>query len=149
MHMLLNRAEVIPNLHVSDIMRPGVVKIRPDTSARQAAAQLAYYDLTRAPVVGRDGRLAGVVSVHDILHLRTRKAEADDGAIEGILDDYRVDEIMLPVLFSVEPTTSLADLAYLFERTGTDSVPVVEGGQLLGMVRTVDLLRALIASAPA
>jgi CBS domain-containing protein len=155
MHMLINRANATSKLHVSDIMRPGVVKVRPDATARQGAAVLAYYGPTSAPVVERSGRLVGVISVNDILHLRTRGMEAEGAApVTGdastsVLDDYRVSEIMLPVLFSIEPTASLAVLAELLDRTGTDRVPVAGNGLLLGMVSSVDLLQALAAPASA
>jgi CBS domain-containing protein len=157
MHMLMNRANATSKLHVSDIMRQGAIRVRPDATARQGAAVLAYYGLTSAPVVERTGRLVGVVSVNDILHLRTREMEAgaegpdpmDQAASASLLDDYRVSEIMLPVLFSIEPTASLAELAELLDRTGTDRVPVVGNGLLLGMVGSVDLLQTLAAPASA
>lgn len=155
MHMLMNRADATSKLHVSDIMQPGVVKVRPDATARQGAAVLAYYGLTTAPVVERTGRLVGVISVNDILPLRARGMETQGNALAAgdaygsILDEYRVDEIMLPVLFSIDPMASLAELAELLDRSGTDRVPVVGNGQLLGMVGSVDLLQSLAAHTPA
>jgi CBS domain-containing protein len=151
MQQLLDRIAVEPEVSVGNIMRPVGARIRPDATARQAAAILAYYDTTNLPVVERgDGRVVGVLSASDILHLRTHEErDTGDGAEQpvrslpdAILDTVRVREIMLPVLFSVEPTASLCELADLIERTGTDRVLVVADGRLCGVVTTTDLLRA-------
>jgi CBS domain-containing protein len=154
MEMLLDRADVTADVLVGDIMSTTVVKVMPQATARQAAAVLAYYGLTSIPVVERRGRVVGVLSASDILHLRAREQpggrDSEPGepkpkpcSADSILDCYTVREIMLPVVFSVAPTASIAELAHLVERTGTDRVLVVAGGQLAGIVTTTDLIRAL------
>jgi CBS domain-containing protein len=133
-------------------MTPCVIRVAPDATARQGAAKLAYYGLTSVPVVEPSGRVVGVLSASDVLHLRVRPTPANgDGGNgqdaprfgESTLDTTRVREIMLPVLFSIAPTASLAELAHLVEETGAERVVVSENGQLAGLVTTTDLLRAL------
>jgi CBS domain-containing protein len=152
MQMLLDRAEATTGLLVRDIMCSSVIRITPDASARQCAALLAYYGLTSVPVVERMGRVVGIVAASDILHLRMRETPERSGSEAGeptprfetdTLDSYTVGEIMLPVLFSIAPSASLADLARLFEQTGAERVVVAEDERLAGIVTTTDLLCAL------
>jgi CBS-domain-containing membrane protein len=157
MPMLLDRAEVTSDVMVRDIMCPSVVRIRADATARQGAAALAYYGLTSLPVADRAGRVLGILSAGDILHLRLREPQPGDGASAtpdprfdtNSLDETPVHSIMLPVLFRIESTASLAELAHLFETTGADRVVVEAEGWLAGIVTTTDLLRALVGAAAA
>jgi CBS domain-containing protein len=151
MQMLIDRVAARPGLFVADIMCLPAARIRPDATARQGAALLAYYGVTTVPVVERMGRVVGVLAAGDILHLRARETPGTTGPgtaageclPDAILDGYRVEEIMLPVLFSVSPDASVAEVAELMERTGTDRVIVADDGVLRGTVTTTDLLRAL------
>jgi len=143
MQTMLRRAPTGQNAPVSDVMGPATVRIAPDATARQAAARLAYYDLTSLPVVDRRGRLIGVLAASDVLRLRHVHGggPAGSSSVPSPLDSHRVDQIMLPDLFGVGPDTPLSEVADLVERSGIDRVFVTEDGVLRGMVTTADLVR--------
>lgn len=74
MSSMLERAGVASDLRVRDIMQQHVIKIVPDASVRQLITLLAYYGINNVPVVERTGRVAGVVSAADVLHLAAEES---------------------------------------------------------------------------
>jgi len=56
--------------------------------------------------------------------------------------DYRVEDVMSRAV-TVRPDTTLAEVETLLEKNGFNSLPVVDAGErLLGVVTSLDLLRA-------
>lgn len=62
---------------------------------------------------------------------------------EGPLDRLTVSDIMTPVSFSVRPEASVVELAEFLVRGRIHRAVVLEDGRLLGIVTTMDVLRAL------
>jgi CBS domain-containing protein len=65
------------------------------------------------------------------------------GDEEGPLDRLTVSDIMTPVSFSVSPDASTEELAQFLVRGRIHRAVVMEDGRLLGIVTTMDVLRAL------
>lgn len=57
-------------------------------------------------------------------------------------------EIMTPTVITVAPQTSVAAVAELLLRHGISGAPVVEDGQVIGVVSEGDLIRRLAPAAP-
>lgn len=62
---------------------------------------------------------------------------------ESDFDTILVRDIMTPVSFSVRPSTTLPELCEFLVRGRIHRAVVVEDGQLLGIVTSVDVLRAI------
>ncbi len=62
---------------------------------------------------------------------------------EGPLDRLTVSDIMTPVSFSVRPEASVVELAEFLVRGRIHRAVVLDDGRLLGIVTTMDVLRAL------
>jgi CBS domain-containing protein len=65
---------------------------------------------------------------------------ADD---EGPLDRLAVSDIMTPVSFSLPPSATVRELAEFLVRGRIHRAVVLEDGRLLGIVTTMDVLRAV------
>lgn len=111
------------------VMDPRVMTFRPDTTAREALAQVRAAGgrgVQDAYVVDPEGRLEGVVSVHDL-------ALAEPSAVLGDLAQPAV---------RVQAFTPHDELVAIADEGRLTSVPVVDvGGRLLGVIRSADLLR--------
>jgi len=114
-----------------EIMSRQLVTVTPDTPLSEARHLLAEHRIRRLPVIaGR--RLVGIVSDRDIRsasasHDRTPVAQIMTRNVVTATSQMRVDEaarIMLDGRFG--------------------GLPVVDGGELTGIVTETDLLRALI-----
>lgn len=60
-----------------------------------------------------------------------------------VMSEYTVADVMTRVAHSLEPDTTLADAARYMLRFGIHRVLVAEQGELVGIVTTMDFLRAL------
>jgi len=114
-----------------EIMSRQLVTVTPDTPLSEARHLLAEHRIRRLPVIaGR--RLVGIVSDRDVRsasasHDRTPVAQIMTRNVVTATSQMRVDEaarIMLDGRFG--------------------GLPVVDGGELTGIVTETDLLRALI-----
>jgi CBS domain-containing protein len=129
-------------------MTRDVHTVGPDTSAKYAAEVLAERGFAALPVVDGDYQLVGIVAEADLLrdrlppdprlHLRRDESTADNTPpllVRGAMTaDVRV----------VEAAADVADVARLFVDERIRSVPVLEGGRLVGIVSRRDVLRALV-----
>ena len=146
-------------MRVRDIMTQPVFTVRSTDPIEGAAALLAHRRITAAPVVDGDGRLIGMVSEGDLL----RRAEAGTEQRrpwwllgltrdETLAEDYvkahtrRVEDVMIRRVVTAAPDTPLHEVATLLEKSAIKRVPIVENGELVGIVSRANLIQA-IASA--
>ncbi len=81
-------------------------------------------------LVGRNGRLAGIVSVEDVMH---RVAERENL-------DIAVDEVMHSPELTIGSEKWLSDAITMFERCKASHIAVVERGEKIGIIREDDML---------
>lgn len=126
-------------MRVRDVMTSPAITVRPDTPVRAAAALLAAHGFTAAPVVGPDGRVAGIVSEADLVRGRI---VPDGWTVEG-LPDADVAAVMTPDPLVAGPADELSALVATMLDRGVRSVPVVEDGAPVGVVSRRDVLRCV------
>jgi CBS domain-containing protein len=133
-----------------------VVTVKPSASVQQVAKILLERRISAVPVVDDDGKLIGIVSEGDLL----RRAEAgterrrpwwlamltDERALAA---DYvkahaqNVKDVMTTRVVTAAPDTPLHEIASLLEDNSIKRVPIVEHGQLLGIVSRANLVQAV------
>ena len=118
-------------MKIRDVMTPRVIRISPEESASVAARTMTHYNVGAMPVCGLDGKLCGMVTDRDIV---TRCLAA--GKQPG---ETRVEDIMTHGVVSVRPDMETSQVAALMARRQIRRLPVVEDGQLCGMVTLGDL----------
>lgn len=112
-----------------DIMTQDVVTVSPDTRLRDVAKILAEKRISGVPVVDA-GKVVGVCSEADILKAGNM--------------DRTAAEVMATDVISVEPDTSVTEIARLMSDHGIKRVPVVDSsGNLVGIVSRADIVRAM------
>jgi CBS domain-containing protein len=85
------------------------------------------------PVEDETGRLVGLVTHRGLLHLLSTRKEL--GAIT-------VKDIMVPDPFTVSPLTPTLEAIATMRERRVGCLPVIEGGQLVGIVTSYDFLEA-------
>jgi CBS domain-containing protein len=153
-----------------DLMNSRVLAVRDDWSLSALCAFLTEHQIHGAPVVDSHGRYIGAVSVTDVVEecaqgheldwvqAETAREIGDDDApgepggdeltrlsIRG--DEPAVRDLMTPTLFSVPPETPIESLAGAMIAGRVHRLFVVERGQVLGIVTSLDLLKALVPEA--
>lgn len=108
----------------------------PDTTLGEAAEEMARFGLGSLAVVEGRG-LVGIITERDLV-----RSIADGASRDELVSDHMAIE---PDVFA--PDVDVWDAAEWLIEAGYRHLPVVEDGDLLGVVSIRDLLRAVIASA--
>lgn len=120
-------------MKVKELMTTRVIRIAPEENASVAARTLTHYNVGALPVCGADGRLCGMVTDRDIV---TRCLAAGRRP-----EDTAVGDIMTKNVVTVKPEMDAGAAASLMARQQVRRLPVVEQGDLCGMVTLGDLSR--------
>jgi CBS domain-containing protein len=97
--------------------------------------------ISHVPVLSEGSKLVGVVSPADILKLPSPPPAQKRGRI-----GTRISDVMTKNIETIRPTVHLRQAAQLFISGGFHSLLVTASdGELLGIVTTSDILRALLA----
>jgi CBS-domain-containing membrane protein len=142
-----------------DVMASPVITTSPSSSVREVAKTFLERRISATPVVDTQGRLVGIVSEGDLLHRRESGTERQYSwwlraltSDEILATDYvkaratKVADIMTRNVITAAPDTPLHEIAVLLEKNAIKRVPIVENGQLVGIVSRANLVQA-VASA--
>jgi CBS domain-containing protein len=115
---------------VRDVMTPSVRVTSPSQSLAEAAEVMKDENVGSVPVVD-DGQLVGILTDRDIV-IRAVAERRDPQAV-------KVDEVASRELVTVEPQQDLDEALALMARHQVRRLPVVEDGQLVGMLAQADV----------
>ncbi len=82
---------VAPETPLKRIMTPDVFSVRVDTDQEEAARLVASYNLLAIPVVDEENKLAGVITVDDVIDVLKDEATEDLYRLAGVSGDERVE----------------------------------------------------------
>ena len=126
---LLER-HIHPVQTVSQIMSFGVHTLSPDTTVDEAAEEMVRYGFEGFPVVDARGQILGVLTRREI-----------DRAQRLRLGGMPVSHYMTKGNISVTAADSVERLQQVMTQHGIGQVPVVEDGQVVGVVTRTDLIK--------
>lgn len=172
----MNKTETaVSEMTVRDVMNTDLFTVRPNLTVGELMVQLMDRGISGAPVVDRNGSVVGVVSATDVLRLALDEEKANNGELaemeaegdgffltpEGTahypnvffpglprtrLASRPVRDIMTPVTFSVRPDTRLPELARFMLQGQIHRALVFEKRKLVGLVTTLDIVKAIAES---
>ena len=131
---------------VKDWMSTDVITITPETTLPEAHQIMTTEEIRRLPVVDRDGRLVGIVSIGDI-----RSAEPSPATslsiweMNYLLSALTIDKIMThhPKTIAVEAT--LAEAARMMLEHRVSGLPVVDDDfRVVGIITESDIFSMVV-----
>ena len=144
-----------------DVMTTSVLTVSPDTDVTEIAKMMLEHRISAVPVLSAQGKLVGIVSEGDLINRSEaetqhraswwlRMASGEDDVSREYLRTHgrRAEDVMTTEVVTITPDTPLAEIAALLEKRHIKRVPVVEGGELVGIVSRANLLRGLAAWQP-
>ncbi|TDV44112.1 CBS domain-containing protein [Actinophytocola oryzae] len=139
---------------VRTVMSTDVTTVHEDTPFKDVARALAARDVSAVPVVGRDGRVVGVVSEADLLVKQgTQELDFSRSLLRWWRDrrDIRrasattAAQLMTAPAITVTGDTTVAGAARVLTEHNVKRLPVVRGdGTLVGIVSRKDLLAVFL-----
>ena len=148
---------------VKDVMTWGAITVKPETEIRQAARLMHSNKIGALPVI-QNGRVAGIVSGHDVLKTLiqildegvlsspgdgARKTEASPSPhrIEGTT--MKVKDVMAKDPFTIDPEAPFGTATDVMRTKHLRHLPVVDGRPLIGIITDRDLRHAAFGPAVA
>jgi CBS domain-containing protein len=139
-----------------DVMVSPVITVQPTTPVVEVAKLFIERRISAAPVVDQNGSVVGLVSEGDLL----RRAETDTERRRSWLLSALVSkdtlaaeyvkahgktaaDVMTPDVIVAGPEMPLHQIATIMEKNAIRRVPIVENGQLVGIVSRSNLVQAI------
>ncbi|MFZ3058839.1 MAG: CBS domain-containing protein [Candidatus Methanoperedens sp.] len=94
------------------------------------AAKLMKKNKIASVLISKNGRLAGIVSVEDVMQCVAENANLD----------ISVEEIMHSPELTIDSDKWLTDAIAMFERSKESYIVVIEHGETIGIIRVDDIL---------
>lgn len=130
---------------VRSVMTPRPRTIASTTPIRAAIAALEADGMRHLPVVD-DGALVGIVSDRDLRAWRQAlldEAGGEETPLGRAALGAPVAKLMTHDVITIEPDAPVRDAVTTMLEHGVSALPVVEGGAVVGIVTTIDLLELL------
>jgi acetoin utilization protein AcuB len=125
---------------VRDIMQEKIVTISASDTLSTVEDIMRLGGVRHLPVV-RGGRLVGVVSERDLLRVSLSNLnESGTEERRAFLHALEIERAMSVPPIVVEPFVSVDKAALLMAENKIGCLPVVEGGELVGLITATDLL---------
>jgi len=124
------------SLRVTDYMSRRVITVSEEMDITDAVHLLVKNDISGAPVVDRHGRLTGMLTERDCLAVALNAGYFDEPG-------GHVAEYMTSPVETVTIDESLMDIAVRFRDTRYRRFPVMQDGEMVGVISRRDVLRAL------
>jgi CBS domain-containing protein len=121
---------------VGQFMSTDLFTVRPDDLVDLAASVMDWRHIRHVPVEDDQGRLVGVITHRSLLRLLSRRHPSIDGT------PILVRDIMKPNPLTVESTTPTLQALDLMRKEKVGCIPVVDDGQLVGIITSYDFLEA-------
>lgn len=159
------RAEAGKPVAAKDVMSAPVMTVPEDMTVPDLEELLTEKMITGAPVVNAEGEMIGLVSRTDVLrsesrrHRIARQSASPDGSLQGWqgkvneediaqltvdeTDDLTARDIMTPTVYTVSEETPVSEIAGEMVRGRIHRLVVTRADRPVGIVTTLDILRAL------
>ena len=134
------------NIPVSTIMSTQLIMLNTADSLEKAERLFKKHKIRHIPVIEGQNKIVGMLSLTDLLRISFADgAYEDEEDIESVVYEmFTLPQVMAKNIKSVAPKTSIKEVAELLASREFHAVPVVEDGDLVGIVTTTDLIKYLL-----
>ena len=133
-------------MNVQDYMASPVITIPSDTGVQEALVLMKEHKFRRLPILNSRGKLVGIVTERDLLHVAASPATSlSIWELNYLLAKMKVDEVMTKNVVVIRPTSSADEAARLLLKHKIGGIPVVdEKNNVIGVITESDIFRAFI-----
>ncbi|HRQ55848.1 MAG TPA: CBS and ACT domain-containing protein [Azoarcus taiwanensis] len=128
-------------MYVENIMTHDVVTVAADAEFGQLTEIMRLKKVRHVPVVDSEQRILGIVSHRDVQRAQPSMITTlDIGEIKYLLSKVKAGDIMHKNVVTCSPKTLIEEAARMMRPNKIGCLPVVDGGRLVGIITSVDLL---------
>jgi acetoin utilization protein AcuB len=133
----------VRHLTVGRIMTASPVTLGPEESLMRALEVMRLHRIRRIPIVVAD-TLVGLLAEGDLKRAQPSALSDSEEEFNKVMEETPVSRIMINQPISVTEDTPVIDAATTLRETKYGALPVLRGGQLVGIVTDTDMLGCLI-----
>lgn len=146
---------------VSDVMTTEVLTFTADQNVQDAMQQLVARNIDAGPVLDADGAVVGMLSTGDLIveearvhfptivnflgvnvTLPSKHNDLDETMAKAL--GASVGEVMTAKPITIDAAASVEDAATVLHDNDLSRLPVVDAGQLVGLIARGDIVRAIV-----
>ena len=125
-------------------MSRDVITANKDTTLPDAHKLMADNNIRRLPVMRR-GKLVGIITRGDVRGAEPSQATSlSVHELHYLLARLTIDEIMTPKPHTVRPNDYIGDAAKIMMDNNISGLPVMENGELVGIITESDIFRMVV-----
>lgn len=139
-------------MKVSELMATDVLTVGPQASLKEVARRMLEAGVSGLPVTSERGDLVGIITEADFV---AGEADRRAGKRAGLLRFFTeqpevpayertVGDVMTSEVVVISPEADHAEAARLMEQQRVKRLPVVDDGQLVGLISRADMLKAFV-----
>ena len=130
---------------VSQIMSTNIIALQRTDDLEHAEFLFKKNKIRHIPVVSGDV-IIGMLSYTDLLRISFADAvDEDESEVDTLVYNmFSIEQVMVKNVTTVEPSTSIKEVAKILATNEFHALPVVENGVLVGIVTTTDLINYML-----
>ncbi len=131
-------------MFVRDYMSLNPLTVNPEDTIGDALKIMKDYSIKRLPVLYKN-KVVGIVTKQDLLKASPSSATSlSVWEINYLFPSIKIKEVMTQDVIVVSANTFLEEVALIMKEKGFGSLPVVEDGELVGIITENDVFKAFI-----
>lgn len=148
-------------MQVREIMSSPAITVGPEVKIPEIARLMREHQISSVPVVDHTGKLLGLITELDLIERNAPLREPRylavlSGLIPVSLDEYRnykeqvrhvlainAEQLMNPEVRTIDAMADWEELMKIMVNPAMLSLPVIEAGQVIGIVTRTDLVRVI------
>jgi acetoin utilization protein AcuB len=131
-------------MFVGERMKHPVISVTPETTVHDALHLMRSEHIRRAPVINH-GKLVGIVSMKDLLNASPSPATTlSVWELNYLLSKLTVEACMTRKVLTIHEDTPIEEAARIMADQRVGGLPVLRGGDVIGMITETDLFKILL-----
>lgn len=132
-------------MYVGRKMTTDLITVTPNTSIIKARDLLREHNIKQVPVIDKKGGLVGILTDRDIKQAWASPATTlSIYELTYVLQKLTVESVMVKDVIIITPDATIERAAKILHDRKIGSLPVVEGGKLVGIITSADLMEVFL-----
>ena len=128
---------------ISEIMTKDVITLNSTDDLETAERLFRKNNIRHIPVVSGK-KVIGMLSLTDLLRISFADDFDDESVGTIVYNMFTIEQVMAKNLVSVASSTIIKEVAEILSKKEFHAIPVIDDGELTGIVTTTDLINYLI-----
>ena len=128
---------------VSKIMSTDIASVNITQSIKDVSEIISTRNVRHVPVVSGD-EVIGMMSKTDLQKISFVNNMETDNVSTTMYEVLSIEQVMTKDLMTVQSSDTIHQVANILSENEFHALPVVEGGKLVGIVTTTDLIKYLV-----